>query len=65
MARVKDVIIKRKDGLYAMRACSGKLGFTNKINATHFTGKSVAKKIFPTWQSHNVRYIDLTRKSDI
>ena len=66
MAKTKDVIVRRNDGLYVMlnhRIDQG-FGFTSKANATHFTGKSAAIKLCPNLLYSNVRYIDLNNKKD-
>ncbi len=59
MAKEKDIVVRRRDGLFVTRRSGGGLGFTDFKNATHFTGKSVAKKEFPQLRFHNVKYIDL------
>lgn len=62
--KTKDVIVRRTDGLYAIEKENGMLGFTNKANATHFTGKSRAKKQLPMLEFHNVKYIDLNSRRE-
>ena len=60
MAKIKDIIIRRNDGLFVMKQANGQVGFTNKINATHFTGTSAARKQCPTLNHFSgLRYIDL------
>ena len=63
MAKAKDIIVRRSDGMYVMRRVNGELGWTDKLNATHFTGKSKANKEFPTLKYYEeVQLIDLNRK---
>ena len=63
MARKKNIIIRRKDGLFAIRREDKTLGFTDLVHATHFTGKSKIKKAFPyLWFHKEVVLIDLNRK---
>ena len=57
----KDIIIKRADGLYAMKA-GDELGWTNKANAWHFSGKVAAKNALPGLHLHTVEFIDLNSK---
>ena len=64
MAKTKDIIIKRKDGLYAIRRHNGILGWSNKANATHFTGKSKAKREFSILDVCDVVFIDLNNRSN-
>lgn len=60
MAKTKDIVIKHKNGLYVVKQTNGQVGFTNKVNATHFTGTAAAKKQCPTLEHlKDLRYIDL------
>ena len=61
MAKTKDIIVKRKDGLYAMMY-KGELRWTNKLNALHFTGKAAAKRGLPKLEYFTVEFVDLNSK---
>ncbi len=64
MAKEKDIIIRRKDGLFVMKREDRSIGFTTLARATHFTGEAAARKVLPGlvgW-ALDIVYIDLNRR---